>query len=1131
VDEAATRIRLCGRFALEIDGRDVGAEVPSGQAGALLRYLLTSSSRSAERDALVDVVWPKDPPKDPQAQLRPILSRLRRALAPATLEGRERLQLALPEPVWCDAEEAALAVEAARLAAQGGDWRAASERSRRALELLEPGFLPGHDGEWATRRREELRELEAEALELAARGELQAGGGAAAQATARELVARFPFRESGHRLLMEALAATGNVAEALRVYDELRLMLRDELGVAPAAEVQALHRRLLDGEPDPRRRPTAALPAMLSPRERGAFIGRGSELEALRTAWGAAREGRRRLVVLTGEPGIGKTRLTSELALEAHEQGTVLYAACQEDALVSYQPFVEALRHYARAGAHAPPGGPGAAELGRLIPELAPAGSQAPSEDDPETRRWLMFDAVATLLAQAPVPVLLVLDDLHWADRPTLQLLRHVVKAPEQAPLLIVGTYRASEVGPQLSELLADLRRDRLFERISLAGLDAGDVGALIATHAGHEAPAALVHAVHEATEGNPFFVEEVMRHLIETGAVFERDGRWTSALAVEDMGVPEGVKEVLERRLSHLSDGCRSILSQAAVLGREFPFEVLRAMAGADDEQAIAAVEEALRAQLVVESGQLYAFTHALVRETLYGGISAPRRQRLHARAAEAIERAEGERRVAALAVHHRLAGPAGDRERAVEFSLRAGEQARGVFAWEEASAHWEGALEAMDRLGRDPAERARLLVALSELMAVVGDLGRQIEHLERALALYEELGDEERAAHVHSRLGMAHSLIDSIWAEHMDIRRAFHHFDAARRVLDRGPVRKARGHLDTGVATALTYGLDVERGSEAAARAMEIGEQLGDEALWSGAAQAYGWHRLMGGALEEGFRFMERGFEAADRGRKPLLAWMASTMRGHMTWGLGDPDGAQPFFERAVTLSYAGKTAYRQQEADGLGRCHASRGEMDQARLLLTDAVPSWVTHSLKPLVDLWDGRWDEVEALAGNVLETSRRNGNRWDEWASHHLAARVQSLRGRPAEAAESLEHALAIVVDGNARYFETWVRPDLARALAETGRVEEAREHVERCAEIMAGGEDWRGRAGHVAVAEAVVLRQEGSSPDAAFERAVEAFRRHRLPGDEADALREWGKLDAAREIYRRHGAGAVWLTR
>ena len=261
---------------------------------------------------------------------------------------------------------------------------------------------------------------------------------------------------------------------------------------------------------------------------------------------------------------------------------------------------------------------------------------------------------------------------------------------------------------------------------------------------------------------------------------------------------MPEGVREVLLRRLARLSEACRTTLAHAAVLGREFDFTTLRAMADGDEDEVIVALEEALDARLVVEAPGGYAFTHALVRETLYGTLSVPRRQRMHARAAAAIP--DGVPTLAALALHHRLAGPAGDPAAAIDCSLRAGGRARELFAWEDAAAHWDGALAVMERIGADAAARARLLVALAELMAVTGDLGRQIAYLERALALYIELRDDERAAQTHSRLGQAHSLIDSIYADHLDIRRAFRHFDAARTVLERGPARKARGHLETG-------------------------------------------------------------------------------------------------------------------------------------------------------------------------------------------------------------------------------------------------------------------------------------------------------------------------------------------
>jgi DNA-binding SARP family transcriptional activator/tetratricopeptide (TPR) repeat protein len=1126
--EPRTRIRLCGPPAVEIDGRDATAGLPSGQAESLLCYLLANHDRALDRSELIAVVWPDRPPRDPQGALRPILSRLRRALAPATIDGRDRLRLTLPEPVWVDVEQAAHELEQARRLAAAGSWPAVREHARTAAGLLAAGFLPHHEEEWAQERGRQVEELALEALEWTGRGALAAGDLGDAERAGRELVARERYRESGHRLLMEALAAAGNVAEALRVYEDLRSLLRDELGVTPAAEVVALHGRLLAGEGARDRVP---LPASLAPR--GAFIGRTAELDALRDAWAATGSGRRRFALISGPPGIGKTRLTAELARAAHAGGTVLYGSCPQEPLLSYQPFVEALRHYARNASHAVRPGAGAAELAQLIPELEAGPLPGPAPDDPETRRYLMFEAVSQLLgdACARAPVLLVLDDLHWADRPTLQLLRHVLRAQDEAPLLIAGTQREGEAPAELAELVADLRRDRLLHTVSLAGLDEPGVAALIASQAGHEAPPALARTVRDETDGNPFFVEEVVRHLLESG-------RWTDTVTPGEIGVPEGVREVLLRRVARLSEPCRSALAHAAVLGREFDFATLRAMLGDDEDAVIAALEEALDARLVVEAPGGYAFTHALVRETLYATLSVPRRQRMHARAAGAIP--DSAPTLAALALHHRLAGQAGDPAAAIDCSLRAGARARELFAWEDALAHWDGALAVMERAGVEAAQRAALLVALAELTAVTGDLSSQIAYLERALALYTELRDDERAAQTHSRLGQAHSLIDSIYADHLDIRRAFRHFDAARAVLERGPVRKARGHLETGISTALTYGLEIPRGIEAASRAIEIAEQLGDEALWAGATEAYGWHRIIAGDLREGFDAAERAFASADAGRRPFLAWMATNISGQMAWALGDPDEGRRSFERALTLPYAQDTAYHRETADGIGRCHASRGETEQARRLLTDVRPAWVTHSLEPLLGLWDGNWDAVETLAERVLDTSRRNGNRWDEWASFHLAARVAYLRGDHERAGDLLERALVIVAGGGADYFAMWVLPDLARVRAETGRVEAARAHVERSREIAGRGEDWRGRRGVAMVAEAVVLaaEQRPDEADACFRAAHEILERYGLVGERAECLHEWGRatgaaerLELALELYRAHGAGAAWIER
>jgi tetratricopeptide (TPR) repeat protein len=272
-----------------------------------------------------------------------------------------------------------------------------------------------------------------------------------------------------------------------------------------------------------------------------------------------------------------------------------------------------------------------------------------------------------------------------------------------------------------------------------------------------------------------------------------------------------------------------------------------------------------------------------------------------------------------------------------------------------------------------------------------------------------------------------------------------------------------------------------------------------------------------------------------------------MACTTRGQLTWGLGDPDTAQVWFERQRDLPYAGGTSYRQEDADGIGCCHVSRGELAAARRLLTDARPAWISNSLQPLVDLWDGNWERVDALARHVLETSRRTGNRWDEWASHHLAARVLELRDQPARAADELERARQIVQDGGACYFELWVLPNLARTLAQIGRLAEARAHTERCTIIIAAGEDWRGRRGVAETADAVALSFEGRPDEAEyrFASAIATLRQYHLLIDEADALHQWSlaldragdhdraaeKLNAAAELYQAHGAGQPWMRR
>ena len=347
--------------------------------------------------------------------------------------------------------------------------------------------------------------------------------------------------------------------------------------------------------------------------------------------------------------------------------------------------------------------------------------------------------------------------------------------------------------------------------------------------------------------------------------------------------------------------------------------------------------------------------------------------------------------------------------------------------------------------------------------------------------------------------------------------------------------------------MATANTYALDIDRGIAAGEEAMAIADELGDRMLWIGAAESNCWHQFAAGNLEYAFATLGRAFDAADAAQRPFLAWTAMNMLGQHSWGIGDPNRAQAFFERGGALPYIERTAYRQLVADGIGRCHLARGEVEEARRLLADAKPVWLSHALEPLLDLWEGRWAKVDELAEKVLEISDRTGNRWDRWAALHLQGRVAALRGDEAAAVEKHSAALAIVVDGRAPQFELWIRPDLARSLAEAGRLEDARAEIERCREILAAGEPWPGLAGQAELADGVVLAREQRFEEAgaSFERALEILRRHELRCLEADALRESGlaaarggdsaqsaeRLGAAVELLERHGAGEPLLER
>ncbi|MEE9286423.1 MAG: AAA family ATPase [Dehalococcoidia bacterium] len=507
---------------------------------------------------------------------------------------------------------------------------------------------------------------------------------------------------------------------------------------------------------------TTAPPALV---ERTPFVGREAERADLWRCLDQAAKGRGALVMIGGEPGVGKTRLAEELMAEARQRGLLtLTGHCYEmEGAPPYIPFVEIVEASARV---VPPEalrealGDSAPEVAKLMPELRRLYPDIPATPDlpPEQERRYLFNGMRDFLARAGrvQPIFLVLDDLQWADDSTLLLLQHIAQGLHEMPVIVVGTYRDVEldVARPLARTLEELHRQRLALRISLKRLPREGVLAMLGALSGHEPPAPLVDVIYGETEGNPFFVEEVFQHLAEEGKLFDAKGRWLLDLEVSELEVPESVRLVVGRRLERVCEDCRHALTAAAVIGRFFSFDLLEAVSDIETDALLDAVDEAERTHLITSASDRseasFIFSHELIRQTLLSDISAPRRQRLHLRVAEAMERVYGdepEERAAELAYHLSQAGTAADPEKTVRYLTLAGERALGAAAFEDALRLYESALSLQppdDRGGR-----ADLLFKRGLALRSLGRWEEALADWREALSTYEELGDAEAMGH----------------------------------------------------------------------------------------------------------------------------------------------------------------------------------------------------------------------------------------------------------------------------------------------------------------------------------------------------------------------------------------------
>jgi DNA-binding CsgD family transcriptional regulator len=751
------------------------------------------------------------------------------------------------------------------------------------------------------------------------------------------------------------------------------------------------------------------------------FVGRSTELATLRTLMPWAEGEGRRVALVGGEAGSGKSRLVREFAGEAAADGAlVLYGACDAVVHAPYGPFVEALDHLARvtdpAELRAAVGTSGG-ELARLLPDLAARTGEPAStlKADPDTERHRLHTAVTDLLAgiSRRRPVLLVLEDGHWADVPTLGLLRHLARTGGRARLMLLATFRDTDadVPDALSETLADLRRSEDVVRLRLGALSGDDVAEFVRHAAGGDLKAGkLAVAISDQTEGNAFLVCELWRALVDADAVAIVDGELTLSRPLAELDTPESVREVVSRRLARLQPATCDLLELAAVAGPEFQLDVLRRAARTKEASLLTALDEAVHSGMLEELRTrrlAYRFAHELVRRALYDGLTGVRRAELHLRVAEALDQSEdpSRRALADLAHHFAAAAPFGPIERAVEYNVLAARAADAALAFDEAAERLRVALE-LDH--HDRAERAALLL---ELGTARHRAGRAVDAL-TAFAEAADIADALSDAELLARAAIGYE--DACWRPVITDRLAVDLLERAAAALGDAPSQLRVGVL-AGLARALQIRGEHARGGAVRADAVAMARALGDRATLASVLVGSYWSRETRSAEE----ILDLLTEARDIAEE-----------------LGDVDLRTEAMNWRVPALVA------------LCDIESARREVDVVRATAERTAQPFLLHVAEhcgSAIALCEGRLADAEAMARRSHEWSRLLTGRDASGVYGIQMFGIRREQGRLAEIAPVIRFMAA-----DATRAGQW-RPGLASLLVELGMETEARRELARVA--------------------------------------------------------------------------------
>ncbi|HEV3234373.1 MAG TPA: AAA family ATPase [Candidatus Dormibacteraeota bacterium] len=884
----------------------------------------------------------------------------------------------------------------------------------------------------------------------------------------------------------------------------------------------------------------AAAPVAAAAPDRTPLVARDSERAELFSTLDAALQGQSSVVLIGGEPGVGKTRLATEVLAEADRRGFRTFTGrCYEsEGTPPYQPFIEIVE---MAAAKLPSDvlrrdlGDAAPEVARLMPELRRRFDDIaePMDLPPEQERRYLFNSIFEFIGRAAgtQPVCVLLDDIHWADEASLLLFEHIAQRVAGIPLVILGTYRdvELELGRPLARTLDALHRQRLVRRMALKRLDATGVAAMLAALGGAAPPPSLVDVIFEETEGNPFFVEEVYRHLAESGELFDESGGWRAGLAIGEVDVPESIRLVVGRRLERLDDATRQAMASAAVIGRAFSFSLLAGMeTGISEDALFEALDQAERAQLLTSTADgrdvAFTFAHELIRQTLLGELSTLKRQRLHQAVADAIERTDAdnvEARASEIAFHLVEAGLAADPEKAARYMAIAGERALAATAFNEALRLFETALDVVS--AEDRAGRARILAGLGAANRTLGRWDKSRTALSEAIDIYEELGDVEEVAVLSYDMALAFGWAwrweDSLLA-------------AGRGLTALGDTRSENrvGLLAiSGLIVSLAGNYDA--GESMTNEALELANEMGSDAVGYalGVRAIHKWgHMQLRDAVELGERALQQGREG---GRLWALVDAGTFIAfSHSMLGevedvdriLDELDELAPRIGHIQALNLSRRVRYFTHAA---GRAEDLRKFGDDDLASCVELEGEWLkdAYAWQGLGDFWMGDLEAAEQHYRMAIEEVNR-GQPW-VWNAVFtgLLAHVLAYRGKAAEAIELL-HAVETELPqpGRPSPLGAWGVLLLSiEAQVVLGQPEEAQKLYPLVVEALdQGAKTIYGRTTFLAAGIAAAAGQDWDAAEGHFREALEYLAEYPRFGDDIDTRRYYADM-----LRRRDGAG------